>query len=415
MKRWWIVLLLAAIVCAVIGLAVYSGYRAAQPPEATAPEAPITVPVTRGRVDRSIVAPGRVVRTGELTLTSGVGAKIAAVHVRPGDVVEAGDLLVELDTSQLQKAVTAASQSLERAMSEHAYRQSSAELALRIAQARLSQARAQAPLVVAAREAVADAQTRLDGLPGDSEAAAVESARAQLEAAQAQLDRTLAEKAVHDQLVIIAQAEAERASLDLEQLALGIDPRFVRALDQAEAELALALLSAPTGGVVIGVAARVGDVVSGGSTLVTMVDPKALEIEATVIEEDLPLVEIGQIVGVYFDATPDLEAIAGKVTRIVPERVEGARPLYPVYIVVAEMPAEIASGMTAESVIVIDRRSDVLRLPRVLVRAPSGGSASVAARCPLVAQPHGEGDQWGRTSGSPSSATATWDAGSARR
>ena len=41
------------------------------------------------------------------------------------------------------------------------------------------------------------------------------------------------------------------------------------------------------------------------------------------------------------------------------------------------MPDELVAGMTADASVIIDQRTDVLRLPRALVRARSDGSATV--------------------------------------
>jgi HlyD family secretion protein len=442
MKRRLIILLTLVMAITIVGMAAFWGYRTAQPPETTEAEAPVTVPVTRGRVERSIEAPGKVVNRDEVVLTPGVGGHVTAIFARPGDVVDAGDLVVQLDTTQLEEALTAARLSLERARAEHGSRQSEARLALRIAEARLSQATEQSPSIAEATAAVAAAEAELrlaqqgpspqaliaaqaemanaeaalrlaqsaydqvrhrsdigmlpqsveleqatnaynaakaryDSLLRGPEPAAVDSAQAHLQTAQARLDQVLAEQEVNAQSVIIAQAEVERARLAVEELAWGIDPSLEQAVRQAEVDLASASLTAPSDGVVVQVDARPGETVPAGSPVVVMVDPNAVEIEVTVIEEDLPLVEVGQLVEVYFDAAPDLEAISGEVARIVPERTEDARPLYPVYVSVDQMPEGIAPGMTAESAIVIDRRSEVLRLPRVLVSAPSNGSARV--------------------------------------
>ena len=95
------------------------------------------------------------------------------------------------------------------------------------------------------------------------------------------------------------------------------------------------------------------------------------------IEEDMPLIQTGQSVELYFDAEPNT-VIQGMVTRIVPQRVPGSdRPLYPVFIHADDMPQTLAPGMTADASIVIDERTDVLRLPRALVRARSDGTAQI--------------------------------------
>ena len=64
----------------------------------------------------------------------------------------------------------------------------------------------------------------------------------------------------------------------------------------------------------------------------------------------------------------------GEVARSVPRRVEGQdRPLYHVYVSLDRPPEGVVSGMTADASIIVAQRSDVLRLPRAVVRAPSGG------------------------------------------
>jgi HlyD family secretion protein len=105
-------------------------------------------------------------------------------------------------------------------------------------------------------------------------------------------------------------------------------------------------------------------------------DTSILEVEATVIEEDLPLVQVGQAVELFFDALPEAQ-VQGHVIRIVPQRLPGDRPLYPVYIAVDDLPSDLVAGMTADSSIVVEARHDVLRLPRALVRARSDGTATV--------------------------------------
>jgi HlyD family secretion protein len=101
-----------------------------------------------------------------------------------------------------------------------------------------------------------------------------------------------------------------------------------------------------------------------------------LEVLTTVIEEDLPLVKVGQIAEIFFDAMPEL-IVQGRVSRIVPERVSRERPLYHVYLEFEGVLEGLVSGMTADASIVVDSRADVLRLPRSLVRAGADGSAAV--------------------------------------
>ena len=143
--------------------------------------------------------------------------------------------------------------------------------------------------------------------------------------AQAQLDLTK------------AQLDAAQAKYD--QLKAGHNPD--RAL--AEAQLANAQSRAGRGAVEPGLAgpdarpspassprsaASAGQSVAAGSDLLTLSNPQAVEVSATVVEEDLPLVRVGQKAELFFDALPD-QTLTGAVTRIIPQRTTPPPPPTP--------------------------------------------------------------------------------------
>ena len=100
----------------------------------------------------------------------------------------------------------------------------------------------------------------------------------------------------------------------------------------------------------------------------TIGDPKALEVKANITEEDFPIVAVGQAVEIFFDARADI-TVQGKVNRVIPQRIEGDRPRYNIYITLDEVPDGLADGMTADASITITKRENVLCLPRSIVRA----------------------------------------------
>jgi RND family efflux transporter MFP subunit len=202
-------------------------------------------------------------------------------------------------------------------------------------------------------------------------------AQAQVQQAQANYAQMAVEDQNNAQEVAMLQARLTQAQLAVERLESGVDQALITALEQADQDLKEAVLLAPFDGIVTELAIRPGETVSSGQGFIRLVDPTAIEIQTTVIEEDLPLVQVGQPVEIYFDAEP-AEAIAGQVARIVPERVEGeSRPLYYVYMAVERAPKTVISGMTADTSIIINRMEDVLRLPRAIVRAGSSDTTQV--------------------------------------
>lgn len=229
------------------------------------------------------------------------------------------------------------------------------------------------------------AQASLDAARQEATPAALEAAQTRLAAAQARL-RQLEAGASADE-VALAELQVELAQAELAQLTAGPSAADLRqaeatvqlaelALSKALADLEAATLTAPFAGTVLEVSGGPGEMIAGGTGLIRMADGSRLEVEATVIEEDLPLVQSSQKVELFFDAQPEAQVL-GSVARVVPQRLPGDRPLYPVYITSTDLPKGLVAGMTADASIVVDSRQDVLRLPRALVRARSDGTATV--------------------------------------
>ncbi len=205
----------------------------------------------------------------------------------------------------------------------------------------------------------------------------IANAQAQVQQAQADYDQARAEQGVNEQQLAILEARVEKARLAVETLQAGVDPALARAVKTAAEDLKAATLLAPFDGVILEVQAKPGETVIDRAGVILMADATALEVLTKVIEEDLPLVQVGQPVEVFFDAVPEA-AIRGRVARIVPQRISGEdRPLYPVYISLDELPEDIISGMTTDASIIIAQKFGVLRLPRALVQAGADDIAVV--------------------------------------
>jgi len=127
---------------------------------------------------------------------------------------------------------------------------------------------------------------------------------------------------------------------------------------------------------VFAVSAKVGQTYQAETALFTIGDPKKLEVQANITEEDFPIVSVGQEVELFFDARPEI-SIHGRVSRIIPQRNEGdSSPLYDIYITLDEVPDGLADGMTADAAITIAKHAGVLCLPRAVVRA-SGNDTTI--------------------------------------
>lgn len=307
-------------------------------------------------------APGTIFVSGriegdETNLAPRIAGRIVEVAVREGETVKAGDPLVKLSGKQTLASREEANAHVD--VAERRIEQARDEI--RVLESRLEQ------VDIQQQQAGLDAQGRVAQAEGQLAAAQAERARAQADLEQNQADAQrygeLAKKgavpqqqaeqfatrvktsealleaarkqvAAAEGAVKIARAalsnpqirEAEKVSLRRQ-----IDEARTRVrLNQAEKQAARATLAradadvgdltvtAPFAGVVITRAAEPGQVVSSGTTLLTMVDPERLYLRGFVPEGQIGLVKVGQRAEIYLDSAPG-EPIAAEVLRIDPE------------------------------------------------------------------------------------------------
>jgi RND family efflux transporter MFP subunit len=262
---------------------------AAPPADATPDAAPIPVSTEAAAVGdlATMFEAGGVVRS-RLTapIASRVMAPIAGIHVRPGDRVRAGALLVSLDAREAQAhragaaaAVVAADESRRAAETDAAGAEASLQLA-RATHQRIE-------TLFATRSATAQEL--------DQTKAGLSAAEAGLHGAQA---RAAAARAAH---------EAARAGL----VAADITSSYVQ-------------LTAPFAGIVTTRAADPGAMASPGMTILTLEDPSALQLEVRIDEARAPHVIVGQTVDVALGdrAASGESSLQGSVAEIA--RVEQA-------------------------------------------------------------------------------------------
>jgi RND family efflux transporter MFP subunit len=368
MKRIWIVLgIILGII--IIGAAGYLGFRSTKPEAQTAPKAPDTVTVNRCDVEQSVTAPGSVVNREKVTFMMPLTGKIIEILVRPGDMVQAGDVIANLAPEDVRLAIL------------------QAQIAVLDAQKNVNNTH---DLLVSYlgnyildwEEKLAEAQKTLETATASAGANPTAAGQQSITEAQTAVDKANKNLAYYRSLVDttgledeIAKARAEYAQAQVKLAQAQNTLAFLQELFVTDEGISAAL-KAPISGVVLDVKIQSGDTVTAGSPVFVIVDPASVEVKVTVVEEDLPYVEIGQPVEMYFDALPD-EEVSGTVDRILPERVSGDRPLYYVYISLDHVPDHLVDGMTADTAILIAHRPQVLCLPRAVVHASSGDKATV--------------------------------------
>jgi HlyD family secretion protein len=172
----------------------------------------------------------------------------------------------------------------------------------------------------------------------------------------------------------------EKAEVAVENARLNLQTARNR-LDLARDELSKAELRAPYNGIVAAVPARAGEVLAASyasRTVVKIVNPHHMEIEAEVDEIDVPDVRIGQTGVISVDALPGLE-MTGEVTFIsLLARQESGLVVYRVKVgfeVSDGVP--LREGMTATVDIITSERQSVLLVPDRAIIEDSQGNLVV--------------------------------------
>jgi RND family efflux transporter MFP subunit len=305
-----------------------------------------TYRVERGEVERKIDFLARVQAVEDESLSFEVDGRIAKVNFKRGDDVKKGDVLAELDVSDLRNQIEAAtiewiaSQAvLSRTLSNYTETLQSAELDLDVAQLRLAQARAkdfgpqlelaQAEIARAERN-LADANTGLnsarsrpedrDMIPGFEKI--LLDAQINLARAKADYQRLLEEQDSHKFSVSILAKDVERARLALSRVQSSVDPNLQRTVDvnrlnleRLQAQLGRAQIVAPFDGRITTQSLTVGESVRALDPVVVIAKPGGLEAAADLSSNRLSEIAVGAPVSVTLNNVPG-KVFTGVVRRL---------------------------------------------------------------------------------------------------
>ncbi len=379
------------LMLATVGLLAGCGGAAA-----TETVSPDEVPVVTSGADDKVVAEAVIEPDRWSELRFDAAGDVAELLVQEGDGVSEGDLLVRLETDDLERAVAQAELNLSQAqvgLSQAQLRleqlqEPPDEADIRQAEHAVDQAAAarkaaQLDLTAVLNETLEDAQkvfedkqhryeVRLAWYESGEEPDYwfVDQAQERLDDARLNLDRI--QQQGNSQLQDVrngvdrARQSYQEAEDALERLLEGADPLDVEAtqkdieaaqldveaaelrLEEARSNLENAELVAPFAGVVVEVNVDPGDAVAPGEValvLATLNQLLARTVDLT--ELDVARVREGQSAVVMVDALPDIE-LRGHVVRIGLQSVDYRGDMtYPVYVELDDAASELRWGMTA--------------------------------------------------------------------
>ncbi len=336
------------VVLALIAGGGYAAYRFLSKPAAASTTTPQTATVKKGPLVVTISSAGSVSAHSSGDVSFRISGEVKSVNVNLGDKVEAGQVLAELDDSDLQLSVSAAENSLLSAQAS--YRKLAAGL--------LPEERKLAELdLKAAEDALKKAQDEYNKVSWRPNISMLPQSTNLQQATQdyEKAKLTYAEK--------VRPASADDLAISQAQVNQAQD-----SVTQAKQKLDQAKLIAPFGGTVTAVNVTQGDYVLANAAAVSLVDLTGLEIKVPLPETDVPRVTAGQSVQITLDALPGV-TLNGKVTWVPPvATISQGVVNYPVTIEIAQPDPAVRVGMTASVSIVIERRDNVLLVPNRAVR-----------------------------------------------
>lgn len=197
--------------------------------------------------------------------------------------------------------------------------------------------------------------------------AEVEAINAQLELAENVLQRNIS---LQDRG---ASSEAARLEANAQVLNLKAQLRSKQAV-VADARRALndAEVHAEFDGVIAARPVEQGQTVPVNGELLTVVDPKRMEVDAGVPTSRIPRVRIGQPVELSVEGFPDRK-FTGEVTRIAPTAVAGSRAVR-VFVAIGNDDLLLRGGMFTTGVLKVDDQQNVIALPMSAIRHDSSGA-----------------------------------------
>lgn len=385
-------------------------------PTAAIPRQP-TYTVERGTVIKKLEFLARISPIEDEQLAFEVEGRVAKINFKTGQEVLQGDVIAELDISDLRNQIDQATVEFSTAQLVLSRTQSAftetlqfAQLDLSVAQLRLQQAQsrdfsrsialAQA-LINRAQRTVADAEAGLgsarsrpedrDMIPGFERI--LLDAQVQLSQAQSSLHELIQAQNQHKFDISILEREVQRQRLNLAKIRNSIDPNLERAvevarltLERLNKQLGRAQIVAPFDGKITAQRLTVGGNVRALDPVVVIAKPGGLEAAADLSQERLTDVTEGMTVTLALNNVPG-KTFNGIVRRLPPlsaSAAGGVNQDKSLRITVLDAGDVLKDGDLARCLIVTNQKDKVLWLPPQAIRNFQG------RRFVVVKDPEGE-------------------------
>jgi len=264
--------------------------------------------------EEGIVAQG-VIEAQEVSINTKIAGRIVKLHIEEGKEVNAGDVLVEISSDELQAKEKQVKAMVEEAQAAYDAAKGQVEAAQAVYEKAKNGAR---------KQEIAQAQANYDLWQktydrvqklyekGAVSAQKVDEVKTQLEVAAQTL--SMAKEGARSEDISSAEAMVVSAR-GMEQAASAKLQEAKGALDEVQAYLQDTKIKSPISGTITEISADEGELVSTGMSIATVTDLNDVWVEVNVQETDIAKINLGQKVKVKIPSYSD-EVFSGEVVRI---------------------------------------------------------------------------------------------------
>jgi len=317
-----------------------------------------TATTLRISIQRMVDLSGSLISPDQVRVSNEVGGTVASMNMELGQEVQAGQVLLQLDTRELQLAV-------ERA--ESALRQTEAQLGIEIANSG----------AVPPDEQIASVRTAL---------ANREEARVKLSQAQELVNRGLLPKSDLDTTetrLKVAEAAVQASLENVRSLKASLQDRRAN-YELSKKKLADATVRAPAGGTISERLVQKGEFIRENTQIATIVQLSPLKLQTAVQEKFADLIRRNLPVQFRVEPFPD-ELFEGRVSNISPSINQQTRT-FTVEILVSNPRGRLKPGFFAKGAILTHRDENVLAVPQQALSTLAGVSSVYVIEDGMVRQ-----------------------------
>jgi RND family efflux transporter MFP subunit len=298
-------------------------------------------------IQRVVDLSGSLISPDQVRVSSEVDGTVAEVNADLGQEVRQGQILIQLDTRELQLAV-------ERA--ESALRQTEAQLGIDN----------EHPGVIPPEDQIATVRTAL---------ANREDARVKLSQTQELVNKGLAPRTdldTNNTRLKVAEAAVQAALEDVRALKASLQDRRA-SYELAKKKLADASIRAPASGAIAERLVQKGEFIRANTQVATIVQLTPLKLQTAVQEKFANVIRRNLLVQFRVEPFPD-EMFEGRVSNISPSVNQQTRT-FPVEILVSNPTGRLKPGFFAKGAILTQRDENVLAVPLEAISTLAGVSS----------------------------------------